>query len=608
MAPKPFPILAPLLGLYAVISSAQVLTKCPSAETTYTSPDGLVYKTCTGTDYQGTDAQLVPDIADAAACVALCAKTIPCDKSVYNNDNKDCHLKGSDTYGLKWTTDARFTASRRVDVGNVGRWGPLVNLPVIPVAGYVDPTDTNRVMVWSSWGTDDFGGAGGKTQFADYNWKTGAVSERQVANTKHDMFCPGISALQDGRIVISGGGDAEATSIYDPVTNAFTRGPDMNIARGYQASATLSNGKIFTIGGSYSGGIANKPGEVYDPAANTWTLLPGADPSQGMLTTDHEGQWRTDNHAWLFAWRDGSVFQAGPSKNMHWFTTTGNGSIQDAGTRDAANDAMCGVNVMYDAGKIFTAGGSQDYTDSPAFNRAHLISISAPYQPAAVERVSDMRYPRGFANAVALPDGTILVTGGQKRSVVFTDTDSALAAELFDPATNTFRTLAEELIPRNYHSISLLLADGTVLSGGGGLCYVGGGVKGDDGKCNRAVDHLNAQIFSPPYLFNSDGSSATRPVISSVSATNARAGDSLTVQMGDDAAGTTFSLIRMGSSTHSINTDQRRISLTQATQSGSSWKLELPSDGGVLIPGYYYLFAVNKAGVPAVARTLQIRL
>lgn len=607
MAPHAVATIAFLLSVYLSLSSAQAITSCPSAETTFTSPSGLTYKTCPQTDYEGPTAQVVPNTANAAACVELCSKTTPCDKSVYDNSNKDCHLKASDTYGLRWTKNTRFTASRRVDVGNVGKWGPVVNFPVIPVAAYVVPTDTNRLMVFSAWGKNDFGGAGGLTQFADYNWKTGAISQRQVSNTKHDMFCPGMSSLQDGRLVISGGANAEAVSIYNPATNAFTRGPDMKIQRGYQSSTLLSNGKIFTIGGSYSGGIFNKPGEVYDSSSNSWTLISGADPSQGMLTTDHEGQWRTDNHAWLFAWRDGTVFQAGPSKTMHWFSTSGNGNISEAGVRDSANDAMCGVNVMYDAGKIFTAGGSQDYTDSPAFDRAHLISISAPFQPATVEQLPPMRYPRGFANAVALPDGKILITGGQKRSLVFTNTDSILPAELFDPATKTFRTLAEEQIPRNYHSVSILLADGTVFSGGGGLCYVGGGVGGDDSHCDRSVDHPNGQIFSPPYLFNSDGSTATRPTISSVSVTNARAGDSIRVRMGD-SNGATFSLIRMGSSTHSINTDQRRVALTDVTQSGSLYTIRLPRDSGVLIPGYYYLFAVNKAGVPSVAKTLQIRL
>lgn len=124
---------------------------------------------------------------------------------------------------------------------------------------------------------------------------------------------------------------------------------------------------------------------------------------------------------------------------------------------------------MYAPGHILSAGGSQDYTNSPATNKAHITTITEPGAPATVEEVASMAYPRGFANAVVLPDGQVLVTGGQKRSLVFTDTDGVLFPEMFNPATKTWRTLAPEAVPRNYHSVSLLLPDGRVFSGGGGL-------------------------------------------------------------------------------------------------------------------------------------------
>lgn len=89
------------------------------------------------------------------------------------------------------------------------------------------------------------------------------------------MFCPGMSLDVNGRAVVTGGDDANKTSIFDPSTNTWTTGHQMNIARGYQASATVSDGRIFTIGGSWSGGYGGKNGEIYSPTANTWTLLPG---------------------------------------------------------------------------------------------------------------------------------------------------------------------------------------------------------------------------------------------------------------------------------------------------------------------------------------------
>ncbi|ORY67245.1 galactose oxidase precursor [Pseudomassariella vexata] len=584
---------------------------CPFSQTSYTAVSAT-YKICPGTDYKGASAQMVQGVASVTACAQLCGSTSGCKKAVYDNVAQVCHIK--DTYNsatLIWAMNKRFdsiTVDAKINFATQGNWTDIIRLPVIPVAAYVVPQfpEPTRMLVFSSWGDDTFGGAAGYTQFADYNFKTGAVSQRTVANTKHDMFCPGISSLADGRILITGGSNAEATSLYNPSTNLFVRGPDMKIARGYQTSTTLSNGKVFTIGGSYSGERGGKNGEVYDPATNTWTLLSGA-LVEPILTTDNEGIWREDNHGWLFGWKNGSVFHAGPSIKQHWYGTIGTGSVAEAGMRDG-DDAMCGINVMYDAtaGKIFTAGGSPDYTNSDATQRAHITTIGNPGTPSTVERVPDMTFPRGFANAAVLPDGTTLVTGGQRRSLVFTDTDGILTPELFNPVTKTWTQMAPEAVARNYHSVSLLLPDATVWSGGGGLCYVGSPT-GSDAKCDKSVDHADGQIFSPPYLFNPDGTMATRPVISALSATSVKVGATITVTMSNNDA-TTFSLIRIGSATHSINSDQRRVPLTDITANGAAHIIQLPTDGGVLIPGHYYLFALSSNGVPSVARTLQATL
>ncbi|KAL6708861.1 hypothetical protein ACN47E_002268 [Coniothyrium glycines] len=445
-----------------------------------------------------------------------------------------------------------------------------------------------------------FGQERGYTQFADYNWVTGAVSQREVAETAHDMFCPGMSSLADGRLVITGGSNAQKTSIYDPRNNTFAPGPDMRIARGYQSSTVLSNGKIFTIGGSWSGPRGGKPGEIYDPAANTWTLLPGA-AVEPMLTFDHEGIFREDNHAWLFPWRNGSVFQAGPSKAMNWYYTDGEGGVSPAGIRDATNDAMCGVNVMYDVGKIFSAGGSQYYDRAPGLSVAHLIEINEVGAPAVVETLPNMKYARAFANVVVLPDGKVLITGGQGYAQGFTDREPVFNPELFDPATKTFTELAPEAIPRNYHSVSILLADGTVFSGGGGLCY-------DDGtgtlseRCRYSVDHPNGQIFTPPYLTTD----APRPVIASVVASSVAPGGELRITMEGPTEQVSFSLIRIGSVTHNINSDQRRVPLTPRIE-GTEVVLPILADSGVVLPGAWYLFAVSAGGVPSIAKTIYVQ-
>ena len=265
---------------------------------------------------------------------------------------------------------------------------------------------------------------------------------------------------------------------------------------------------------------------------------------------------------------------------------------------------------MYDAtaGKILTAGGAADYTEMDANARAHIMTIGEPNKPVVSERVADMAYPCAFSNAVVLPDGTVLVSGGQRRAKVFTDDEGALYPELFNPNIMTWKILAPQAVPRNYHSVSILLADGRVFSGGGGLCYVAQGVGRSSANCNKLVDHADGQLFSPPYLFNADGSPATRPTIASLSATSVKVGGKLTIEVESWMPGLKFAMIRIGSVTHSVNSDQRRVPLAKVERDGNKYTATLPDDSGILIPGAYYLFVVSEDGTPSIARTVQVVL
>ncbi|MCJ1341807.1 hypothetical protein MMC09_007104 [Bachmanniomyces sp. S44760] len=482
----------------------------------------------------------------------------------------------------------------------LGQWAYTIDFPIVPVAASLDHNSGN-VLVWSSYKYNDFTGdtGTGVTLTATYNMASQVVSERTITNTQHDMFCPGISVDATGRTIVTGGNSASKTSIYDPTQDAWISAANMNIGRGYQASATCSDGRIFTIGGSWSGGEGGKNGEIYSPSANTWTLLPGADVA-AMLTADAQGVYRADNHGWLFGWKNGSVFQAGPSKAMNWYSTAGSGGQVAAGLRATDGDSMCGNAVMYDAvaGKILTAGGSPSYQDSDATSNVHIITIGNAGSSPTVSTQPSMSYTRAFANGIVLPDGTVFVAGGQSYAVPFTDTNSQLTPELFNPKTNTWKKLNPNITPRNYHSIGLLLPDATVLIGGGGLC--GNSCPNGD----YAANHFDAEIFKPPYLFNTDGSAATRPVISSISPASVAVGGKITITMA--AAGTyTFAMTRGDSATHTVHTDQRRVPLTPIV-SGTTYSVTVPSDSGIALPGYWLVWAINSAGVPALAQTVLV--
>ena len=466
-----------------------------------------------------------------------------------------------------------------------GRWDAPIGFPLIPASAAMLPT--GKVLTWSAYAADNFGGANGYTKTAVLDLGTGTVSQETVSNTGHDMFCPGTAMLGDGRLLVNGGSNSDKTSIYDPNAASWSAGSPLVTPRGYQSAVTTSDGQVFTIGGSWSGGTGGKNGEMWSPASGS-RALPGAliDPA---LTADPGGIFRADNHLWLFAWTNGRVFQAGPSRAMHWYGVTGNGSTTAAGTRSDDTDAMNGNAVMYEPGRILTVGGAPAYENANATRNAYLVDITGA--AVSVSKLAPMANARAFANAVVLPDGKVMVVGGQNYPVPFSDDTSVLTPEMWDPVTKTFTPLAPMAVPRTYHSVALLLPDGRVFAGGGGLC----------GSC--PTNHFDGEIFTPPYLLNADGSPKPRPTIAAAPA-SATAGSTISVTTGQSVAG--FSLVRMGSATHTVDTDQRRIPLTINGTTGNTSTVALPADRGVLVPGYYMLFALDAAGVPSVSKIVRI--
>lgn len=463
-----------------------------------------------------------------------------------------------------------------------GAWGAPIVFPLVPAAAAVLPN--GRVLTWASYVADNAGLAGqGKTESATVDIATGVVSARTISNTGHDMFCPGLSLLADGSVLVQGGGDSDKASRYDPASDAWSIASPLAIPRGYQSSVTLGDGSVFSIGGSWSGGYGGKNGELWTPTGTH--LLPGA-PVAPILTADIGGIFRQDNQAWLFAWTGDRVFHAGPSRATGWYGTAGDGSWTPTGNRGTDADAMNGMAVMYDTGKILTTGGAPDYSDSVASARTHLIDLSGA-SPVVTE-VDPMRNARAFANAVVLPDGTVLIVGGQGYAKPYTDATAVLRPELWDPTSRTFTELAAMAVPRTYHSWAVLLPDARVLAGGGGLC----------GTCE--TNHKDAEIFTPPYLV---GAEATRPVITAAPMTAALGS---TVAVTTDRAVAAYSLVRMSSATHSVDTDQRRISLPVASRVGNTARLTLPGDAGVLVPGSWMLFAMDDQGVPSIAATIRV--
>jgi galactose oxidase len=497
-----------------------------------------------------------------------------------------------------WSSAAEINVLGSVPAaGTGGKWDAPIGFPLVPVSAVLLPN--NKLLTFAAVSPMRFDRMGTTTQVALLDLATSLVSGPSDIDTHHQMFCAGLALLADGRVLINGGSSDSATTIYDPADNTWTPGPLMNIPRAYEGDTLLSSGQVLTLGGSWYDRAGHKNGEIFTPsgATGSWQKLTGVTADK-ILTDDPAGVYRADNHVWLFGVTGAEAFHAGPSRHMNWITATGAGSITGAGDRGDSPDAMGGNAVMFDVGKILTVGGATAYQDYPpvanlqATRRAYVIDISGgPAEPVAVSRVSDMAYARSFCNSVVLPDGKVLVVGGQQHPQGFTDTGAVLSPELWDPTTGDFTIMAPEVVPRTYHSVAVLLPDGRVFSGGGGLC----------GTC--ATNHPSGQIFTPPYLLNLDGTAKARPNIVSAPAT-AALGSAITVTT--NATTPIFALVRTTAVTHTVNNDQRRIPLTPATTNGTSYTLNIPADAGAALPGYYLLYALDAQGTPSAAKIIKI--
>jgi hypothetical protein len=197
-----------------------------------------------------------------------------------------------------------------------------------------------------------------------------------------------------------------------------------------------------------------------------------------------------------------------------------------------------------------------------------------------------MAIARRQTNATILADGKVLVTGGSSQCGFTNEAGAVFAAEVWDPATGQWTTLANANVVRVYHSTTLLLPDGRVLSTGSGD---GGGV----------TQQFTYEIFSPPYLFK-----GARPAYN-LARTDMHYGVPFTVTTANAASIRKVTLIRLASSTHAFDMGQRLNTLAyQAAADGQSLTVTPPAAGRIAPPGPYLLFILNDKGVPSVAQTI----
>ncbi len=459
----------------------------------------------------------------------------------------------------------------------IGQWSSVTTWPDVAVHLHLLPD--GKVFSYSDDDHEDYPTQGtrqeGKTRAFVVDVPAGGAPSGwfEIPNTRTNVFCSGHSFLPDGRLLVMGGhkgqdglGDNETSLLEFNAQWHWAVAPDMAAGRWYPTAVALPNGDVLTVSGSISPGVNNDLPEVWDNALGSWRALTGA--RLGLPL-----------YPWLHVAPDGRVFLSGPNATTRFLNTQGAGAWTTSATR-VGGGRDYGTGILYRPGKVIAIGGGD-----PPRNTCEVIDLNAA--TPAWRSVRAMRYARRQLNATILPDGTVLATGGTSGAGFNNAQGAVLAAEIWNPTSERWTTMASMAVSRLYHSTAILLPDGRVLSAGGGR----------PAGVNGGADNENAEIFSPPYLFK-----GARP---SITAAPSAAGYGETVAIGTPDAVSRVTLVRLSTTTHALNMGQSFHELAFSASAGGV-NATLPASANVCTPGHYLMFLLNANGIPSVGRIIQV--
>jgi len=401
-----------------------------------------------------------------------------------------------------------------------------------------------------------------------------------------DTFCNGMIVLPDGRPFIIGGTlkydpffGWKRTSVYDPVTDKFIDMEDMAHGRWYPTATVLGDGRVMTFSGLNETGGTDSQVEIYKVGAGWGPPFAAA--------------WTPPLYPRMHVLPNGKVFYSGSTTQSQIFDPSTNTWSLSALTNSSTTRTY-GSSVLFPLTpgngykpKVMIFGGGYNPALPGAERTTEIIDLSASSPQWGWG--PNMSQQRIEMNATMLPSGQILTVGG---STLDEDINSAsLQADLYDTATNIMNSAGSNAFPRLYHSVSLLLPDATV--------WVAGGNPARDSYVHQV------EIYTPPYLYNSDGSLATRPSITSVTPGVIGYGTSFQVQTPDAASIASVVIMKDGAVTHAFDMDQRLVGLSFTHGSGVL-NVTGPPNGNIAPPGYYMIFLLNTSHVPSVAKFVQV--
>jgi Domain of unknown function (DUF1929)/Divergent InlB B-repeat domain/Kelch motif len=453
----------------------------------------------------------------------------------------------------------------------LGKWDLPFLTPVIAVHLVLMPD--RKVLLW--------GESGQPWVWDPSTYPADPASGFTEVPTPVELFCSGHTFLADQRLLVTGGQDPLLGHDHGiPDVNLFSGGAwsaeaAMALGRWYPTATTMGDGKVVVLAGGDNTSARVLIPELYD--GGVWHQLTGASLSMNYYP-----------RAFVEP-KLGRLFYAGEDFKTRYLDPAANGGTgawTTVGNRKVASRGY-GSAVMLD-GKVLYMGGGGGACPNLVTNTAEIIDLNAGIP--AWRLVGAMARPRRQLNATILPDGKVLVTGGTS-ACGFNDASGAeYSAEVWDPTTEQWSTVASNRVKRLYHSTAILMPDARVLVSGSGL----------------ALQH-NAEYFTPPSLFKSDGTLAARPSYT-LSSTQLAYDQAVTVQTPDASTIAKVTLVRLSAATHSFNQSQQFNTLSFTGNGGSpTITVTTPASGTIAPPGPYMLFLIDDKGVPSHAQIVSLR-
>lgn len=308
--------------------------------------------------------------------------------------------------------------------------------------------------------------------------------------------------LANGQVLIVGGYNGSylnSAQLYDPTTGSFTATGNLVTARAYHTATLLANGQVLIVGGNNVGYLASA--ELYNPANGTFSntdsitsprvnhtatllnngkvLVAGGsngtalgtaqlyDPLTGLfessINLNHARQFHTatllpSGKVLLVAGYDFSYLTSGEVFNPATGTFTP--TCDDLGAARAFHSASLLPN-----GKVLITGGNNgsamvgtdvyDVNDDGGNTGCTSGGFAGFFFPLNTARFNN--------TATTLPNGDVLLTGGQSGAAAITALSSA---EIYDPVAFRFTVADAMSMARTGHTVTLL-ASGQVLTVGG---------------------------------------------------------------------------------------------------------------------------------------------